>query len=206
MDGDAADLRGLAGLKSQHPFVLLLDEAHGSGVYGPRGSGYAAEAGLQSAVDVSVVTLSKALGCSGGAVCATADFCAALVNHGRPYVFSTSLPPSVAAAAEAALRVMGEEPQRQSRLRETARSVRAKLASIGFELPPGDSPILPLILGEEDVALRAAERLRAEGLLALAIRPPTVQKGSSRLRVTLSSEHTDEEVGRLLRAVGALRV
>jgi 8-amino-7-oxononanoate synthase len=201
MDGDAADLAGLAELKGRRPFLLLLDEAHGTGVYGPDGRGYAAECGLQEVVDVTVVTLSKGLGCAGGAVCAEIEFCEAVVNYARPYLFSTSLPAGVVAGAEAAIGVMQSEPQRQFRLRERARQVRAALREAGRDLPAGDSPIIPVVFGSEEAALGAAERLREEGFLAPAIRPPTVPKGMSRVRITLSSEHTDEEIERLLRVL-----
>jgi 8-amino-7-oxononanoate synthase len=204
MDGDAADLAGLAQLKREHDFLLLLDEAHGSGVYGPDGAGYAAEVGLQSIVDVSIVTLSKAIGVSGGAVCASRAFCEALVNFGRSYIYSTNVPPAIAAGVAAAIGVMHDEPQRQRRLREMSRDVRAKLVAMRFDLPTGDSPIIPVILGDEAEALAAAERLREAGLLVVAIRPPTVARGSSRLRITLSSEHTPDEIDALLNAMRSL--
>jgi 8-amino-7-oxononanoate synthase len=204
MDGDAADLAGLAQLKREHEFLLLLDEAHGSGVYGPDGAGYAAEVGLQSIVDVSIVTLSKAIGVSGGAVCASRAFCDALVNFGRSYIYSTNVPPAIAAGVEAAIAAMRDEPQRQRRLREISREVRAKLVAMRFDLPTGDSPIIPVILGDEAEALAAAERLREAGLLVVAIRPPTVARGSSRLRITLSSEHTPDEIDVLLNAMRSL--
>src|SRR5207248_4346297 len=140
MDGDAAPLAGFAELKSSHRFVLLLDEAHASGVFGANGSGYANELGLTGAVDVFVVTLSKSLGCAGGGVCASKTFCDSLVNFGRAYVYSTSVPPSIPAACEAAIRVISEEPQRQQRVRELARRVRAKL-----DLSPSDCPIIPVV-------------------------------------------------------------
>lgn len=202
MDGDAADLEGLAALKRKYPFVLVLDEAHGSGVYGPGGAGYAAERGLQSAVDVSIVTLSKAVGVAGGVACGSRRFCEALVNWGRAYIYSTSVPASVAAAAMAAIEVMRDEPQRQRRVRALAKRVREALRERGLEVVQGDSPIIPVILGEEELAVKASERLREMGLLVWAIRPPTVPRGSSRLRVTLSCEHGDEEVGRLVEGVG----
>jgi 8-amino-7-oxononanoate synthase len=198
MDGDAADLRGLAELKRKFPFVLLVDEAHGSGVYGPAGSGLAAELGFADSVDIFVVTLSKALGLVGGAVCASAGFCDALINFGRAYVYSTSVPPALAATAEAALAVLRDEPHRQQRLRHLARAVRARLTALGVRLPPGDSPIVPVIFGSEESALSAASDLLRAGLLVPAIRPPTVPKGTSRLRVTLSCEHTDAEIAALL--------
>lgn len=205
MDGDAADLAGLAELKESLPFVLMLDEAHGTGVYGPAGSGLAAELGLRSAVDVSVLTLSKSVGCGGGVVCGTAALCESLVNLARAYIFSTSVPPMIAAAAIAAIEVMESEPQRQQRVRRLAMQVRADLRSAGFDLPPGDSPIIPILMGSESAALKTADELLDQGILVLAIRPPTVLRGTSRLRVTLSSQHTDEEVQRLTQALRALR-
>lgn len=201
MDGDAADLAGIAKLKERHPFLLLLDEAHGSGVYGPAGAGYAAEAGLQSIVDISVVTLSKAAGVFGGAVCASSAFCEALVNFGRSYIYATNLPPALAVAVEAAIGVMHDEPQRQQHLRDNARYLRQRLKASGLAIPPGDSPIIPIGLGEEATALAAADRLREAGCLVVAIRPPTVPRGGSRLRVTLSSEHQPEEIEGLLAAL-----
>jgi 8-amino-7-oxononanoate synthase len=204
MDGDAADLSGLAALKEKCPFVLLLDEAHGSGVYGRGGAGLAAERGLGGAVDVTIVTLSKAMGGGGGAVCGSAGFCEAVVNLGRAYIYSTHLPPPCAAAAEAAIGVMRDEPHRQQRVRGLATRVRSELAAAGVTLPPGDSPILPIVLGNERAALEAARVLQDQGLWVLAIRPPTVPRGTSRLRVTLSSEHSDAEVRQLVAALAAV--
>jgi 8-amino-7-oxononanoate synthase len=206
MDGDAADLAGLAELKREHPFLLVLDEAHGAGVYGKDGAGLASELGLQDAVDVSIATLSKAIGCVGGVVCASRAFCDALINVGRAYIFSTSIPPFVAAAAEAAVGVMRHEPQRQKRVRQVATHVRESLTTDGLQIPAGDSPIIPVILGEEVPALDAAQRLMNAGILVPAIRPPTVPRGSSRLRVTLSCEHTDAEVEQLLAAIRQARL
>ena len=205
MDGDAADLPAIAALKGRtDPAPLLVvDEAHGSGVYGPAGAGLAAELGLRSAVDATIVTLSKAVGVIGAAVCGSAALCDVLVNLGRPYVYSTSMPAATAAAAEAAVGVMRDEPHRQARVRALARHVRGEVARIGLDLPPGDSPIVPVPLGSEAAALAAAERLRDRGLLVLAIRPPTVPRGTSRLRVTLSSEHRDCEVEMLLESLRA---
>ena len=192
MDGDAAPLAALADLKRLHPFVLLLDEAHGSGVYGSAGAGLAAELNVTGAVDLFIVTLSKAIGSSGGAICASRRLCDAVVNFGRAYVYSTAVSPGVAAACAAAIEVMREEPQRQRRVRELAARVRSAFAL------PGDSPIIPVVLGESSAALAAAEELRNERLLVLPVRPPTVPRGTSRLRVTLSSDHSDDEVAHLI--------
>ncbi len=204
MDGDAADLAGIAQLKQKHPFLLLLDEAHGGGVYGPGGAGFAAELGLGSIVDVSIVTLSKAIGVVGGAVCASQKFCEALVNFGRSYIYSTNLPPAIAAAAEMGLTVMREEPQRQQRVRALAIEVRNHLTKIGLQTVSGDSPIIPVMLGGEAEAMAAAKKLLDGGFLVVAIRPPTVPRGTSRLRITLSSEHSQEEVGGLLAVLGSI--
>ena len=201
MDGDQADLVGLARLKREHPFVLVVDEAHGSGVYGEHGAGLGAELGVANSVDVTIVTLSKAIGCGGGAVCASKAFCDLLLNTGRAYIYSTAIPPSVAAGASAALGVMRDEPHHQQRVRDLARHVRDVLTSTGVELPPGDSPIIPIVIGEARDALRLAERLKEAGYLTLAIRPPTVAPGASRLRVTLSSAHSDEDVSGLLKVL-----
>jgi 8-amino-7-oxononanoate synthase len=204
MDGDAADLAGLAALRERFGFLLLLDEAHAAGVYGPAGAGLAAELGLSASVDLSVVTLSKGVGVVGGAVCGSADWVETVVNLGRAYVFSTALPPAVAAAITAALGVMADEPDRQARVRELSRRARTQLTAAGVRLPPGDSPILPVVLGDESAALAAADQLRAAGLLVAAIRPPTVARGTSRLRVTLCCEHADDEVDAMVAAVSAV--
>lgn len=204
MDGDSAGLHDLVQLKRKHRFVLVLDEAHASGVYGAGGAGLACEWGLQSSVDVSLVTFSKAMGISGGAACGSRAFCEALVNWGRAYIYSTAVPIPIAAAIPAAIDVLKHEPQRQQRLRSVAQRVRKELFMAGLRIPPGDSPIIPVILGQERLALQGAQCLREQGLLVAAIRPPTVPKGASRLRVTLSSEHTDEDLRQLVDALKRL--
>jgi 7-keto-8-aminopelargonate synthetase-like enzyme len=206
MDGDAADLPSIAELKRRYDFILFLDEAHASGVYGPDGRGYAASLNLSEIVDLSIVTLSKALGSIGGAVCGSARWCDAIVNFGRAYLFSTAVPPSVCATACAAIEVCCCEPHRRQRVLALAARVRSELLAGGAEIPSGDSPIVPIILGEESAALSAAGRLRDAGLFVPAIRPPTVARGTSRLRVTLSCEHTDAEVESLLAALRGARI
>jgi glycine C-acetyltransferase/8-amino-7-oxononanoate synthase len=138
MDGDAAPLADLARIKQQGPgFILLLDEAHASGVYGPAGAGLAAHLGLGGLADVTVVTLSKALGCAGGAVCGSAAFCEAVVNLGRAYVYSTALPPALAATAEEAVGVLRDEPQHQERLTRVCGLLRSALREAGPCARPG---------------------------------------------------------------------
>ncbi|HTW95477.1 MAG TPA: 8-amino-7-oxononanoate synthase [Tepidisphaeraceae bacterium] len=206
MDGDAADLAGLSALKREFPFILLLDEAHASGVYGPDGAGLAMERGCHADVDVAVVTLSKALGLVGGAVCGSNTFCQSLLNFGRAYIYSTSVPAFIAAGANSAIQILRDEPARQRRLREMALKFRQTVASAGLEIPPGDSPIIPIILGSPRQATAASESLFKQAMLALPVRPPTVPRGGSRLRITLSCDHTDEEVSRLSQALAEMRI
>ncbi|MGD0387662.1 MAG: 8-amino-7-oxononanoate synthase [Tepidisphaeraceae bacterium] len=201
MDGDEADLAGLDQLKRARPFVLLLDEAHASGVYGRDGAGLAAERGLAEMADVFVVTFSKAAGCVGGAICAKGNFCRAVLNFGRAYVFSTSIPAATAASIEEAIGVMRDEPGRRDRVRELSRRFRAALRGKGRDVAGGDSPIVPIIVGSESAAMEMSERLLDRQLLVGAVRPPTVPRGTSRLRVTLSCEHTEIEIARLTEAL-----
>jgi len=204
MDGDAADLVAISKLKEKHEFLLLVDEAHGSGVYGPGGAGLAAELGVSDAIDVTIATFSKAAGVAGGAVCGSGTLCNALVNHGRAYIYSTAVPAAIAVGIEASLNVMAREPQRSARVRALARRVREGL-NLATSSSPVDSPIVPVVLGSEEAALNAAASLLDQGMLVVAVRPPTVPKGASRLRVTLSSEHSDEAVSALVDALRSIR-
>ena len=203
MDGDTADLEGLAALKKQYDFVLVLDDAHASGVYGAAGAGLADELGLGGSVDVSVVTLSKALGASGGAICGSAAFISAVENFGRAFVYSTAIPPATARLVREAIAICREEPDRARRVRRLATRLRETLVAVGVAVAPGDSPIVPVILGDAGRTLRVACALQDAGFLVVAVRPPTVPPGASRLRVTVSSEHSDEDVDRLSAAIAA---
>jgi 8-amino-7-oxononanoate synthase len=201
MDGDEADLAGLNRLKNRTNFVLLLDEAHASGVYGKGGAGLAAERGLAQMVDIFIVTFSKAIGCAGGAVCGSESFSGALLNFGRAYIYSTSIPPAIAAGIEEAIGVMRDEPERQRRVRELSRGLRSMLREKKFNVAEGDSPIVPILLGSESAALEMSQRLLEKGLLVSAVRPPTVARGTSRLRITLCCDHGENEIDKLAAAL-----
>jgi 8-amino-7-oxononanoate synthase len=205
MDGDEADLRSMAELKERFAFVLVVDEAHASGVYGANGAGLAAERGAAQGVDISIATFSKAAGCMGGAICASKDFCSAVVNFGRAYIYSTEIAPAICGGIDAAISVMREEPERQTRVRELSRELRAGLLKNGWDVAEGESPIVPIILGDEKAALGMSKKLLEKGFLVGAVRPPTVARGTSRLRVTVSCEHGDKEVEGLTRALSKPR-
>jgi 8-amino-7-oxononanoate synthase len=188
-------------LKKRRPFALLVDEAHACGIYGDGGAGLLAEMGFAGLADVIVCTFSKAAGGAGGAVCASQLFCDGLVNFGRAYIYSTSVPPWVARMAQTAVEIMREEPWRQQRVRSLALEVRKRMEIAGVKVPVGNSPIIPVILGDEQRAVAAAEALLSAGIFVTAIRPPTVAPGSCRLRFTLSCGHTDAEIEHLLNCV-----
>ncbi len=204
MDGDAAPLRQLAQLKQEFPFVLLVDEAHATGVYGLDGGGLAEELAVTDAVDISIATLSKALGCQGGAICASSDFCQAVVNYGRAYIYSTALSPLLCQRIMAAINQATAAQHARQHLRKTSGQMRDLLADQGWTIPPGDSPIIPLIVGQEDKALAAARWLQERGLWIAAVRTPTVPRGQSRLRLTLSAAHTPEQLDLLTVALSEL--
>jgi glycine C-acetyltransferase/8-amino-7-oxononanoate synthase len=194
MDGDVAPLPELVELARRYDCRLLIDEAHATGTIGPDGRGAVAEAGLDHEVDVIVGTLGKALGSYGAYVCARKEIVELLVNTARPFIFSTALPPSVVAAALAALELLRARPGRIERLRRNGDLMRRELAAGGLD--PGESRthILPVVVGEERSAVELSERALERGVFAQAIRPPTVPAGTSRLRITVMATHREPEL------------
>jgi len=206
MDGDYPDLARLAELKRRHRFRLILDEAHALGWYGAEGAGLARAAGIGSEIDVFVGTLGKTLA-SGGAYTlfrddAIRDY---LINMAGEFIYSTALPPAAAAAAEAALlRVRALAPG-QAEWHESSRDFRAALRGAGWSAPAGESPIIPVRLDDEGAALNLAGALRAAGILAAAVRPPTVPAGTSRLRLSLKRTFGKEDAERVISAMASWR-
>lgn len=200
MDGDLAPLPELGRLAAEHDAILLVDEAHATGVFGERGRGVAEALDAEAAVHVRIGTLSKALGAAGGFVCGPAHLIEWLRHAARPYMFSTALPGPVCAAARAALDLIAAEPHRRQTLLARAADVRQQLAAEGWNLGPSVSQIIPLLFGDAQRAVDASRQLAEQGLLVPAIRPPSVPQGSSRLRVSLSFAHTPEMLDRLLAA------
>jgi 8-amino-7-oxononanoate synthase len=194
MDGDVAPIGEISALCRRHDAWLLVDDAHGLGVVGD-GSG-TAKLFPDARVDLQMGTLSKAVGGYGAYVCATKPVIDLIKTRSRTVVFTTGLPPANAAAAIAALDVIAREPERVA-----APIARARRLTSALNLPPAQSAVVPIILGDADTALAAGRDLESKGLLAVAIRPPTVPAGTARLRLAFSAEHTEAQVDRLAEAV-----
>lgn len=203
MDGDRAPLRELRALADEHAAGLVVDEAHALGVLGPHGRGACAEAGVRA--DALVGTLGKALGVSGAFVAGARALIRLVENRARSYVFSTAPSPAIAAAASAAIDAAFAADDRRARLVSHARRLRDGLRALGFETPAGDSPIIPLHVGEPRETMELSARLLQAGVFIHGIRPPTVPPGTSRLRITPMATHTDEHIDRALAAFAALR-
>jgi glycine C-acetyltransferase/8-amino-7-oxononanoate synthase len=194
MDGDVAPLAEIHTLARRHGARLVVDEAHGTGTIGPGGRGAVAAAGLDGEVDVIVGTLGKALGSYGAFVCCDAGTADYLVNTVRTLIFSTALPPSVPAAASAALDLLAAEPERPRRLQSNAALLRDELADRGLTVADSRTQIVPLVLGDAALTMRVCERALEGGVFAQGIRPPTVPDGTSRLRLTVMATHTADEL------------
>jgi 8-amino-7-oxononanoate synthase len=206
MDGDVAPLRDLAALCREEHATLMVDDAHGLGVLGPEGAGSVAEAGLtQDDAPILMATLGKALGVAGAFVAGSASLIDALVQNARTFVYATAMPPALAAAARAAVDVARFEGWRRDRLARLIAHFRSAADASGLALLPSRTPIQPLVIGASDAALAVAATLEDAGFYVPAIRPPTVPGGKARLRITLTTLHTENEIERLVDAIaGAL--
>lgn len=203
MDGHLAPLPALCDLAERFDAGLIVDEAHATGVLGTDGRGAAELLGVEDRVTVRIGTLSKAVGSLGGFVAGPRPLIDWLVNAARTQIFSTALPPSACAAALTALEIIQREPLRRQHLLARSEHLRQQLTAQGSPLPAGGcGPILPVILGDADRTVAAAARLEAAGLLVPAIRPPTVPSGTSRLRISLSAVHTEEDIDALCQVFG----
>ncbi|MBC8291963.1 MAG: 8-amino-7-oxononanoate synthase [Proteobacteria bacterium] len=201
MDGDLAPLADISKACRRHGAWLMVDEAHGAGVFGERGAGLVQQLGLERQVQVHMGTMGKALGSFGAYVTGSRTLIDLLVNKARSIIFTTALPPSAAAAALAAIQVVEREPQRAAGLLARATSLALALREAGLEVPNADSQIIPVLLGDAARAVATADKLRAKGFYVAAIRPPTVARGTSRLRVSLMATHTSQEINALRDAI-----
>jgi len=202
MDGDTAPLSRMADLCRDQRAWLVIDDAHGIGVCGPGGRGSVAAAGLdQRQVPVLTGTLGKAFGCFGAFIAGSAQLIEHLVNEARSYIYTTAMPPALAAAARAALRRVIEDGWRRDHLRTLTGHFREGARRRGLDLMASDSPIQPLLIGASQAALNVAASLQRQGFLVVAMRPPTVRPGTARLRITLNAAHQEAQLDALLDAV-----
>jgi 8-amino-7-oxononanoate synthase len=203
MDGDLAPLNDIVGLAERRDCMLMVDEAHATGVLGPTGAGALEEAGLEGRVPVVMGTLSKALGAQGGYVAGSRDLCDWLRTRARAFIFTTALAPPAAGAALAALDVVRDEPERRERLHGLVARLAAGAEALGHRVLPTASAVVGVVIGGEREALDAAAALRRERVWAPAIRPPSVPPGTARLRLTCMATMTDGHLDWALRALAA---
>ena len=203
MDGDLAPLAEIVGLARQYDAWVMVDEAHATGVFGPHGGGLVEELGLAGQVDIRMGTLGKALGCVGAFVAGSHELIDWLVNRARSFIYTTAIPPAMAAAVLAALDIVEQEPERRQQLWDNTRFLSDGLRSLGYTLGATRSQILPVIIGEARETMVVAQAILQRGVFAHGIRPPTVPAGSSRIRVTPMATHTQDQLSRTLDAFAA---
>jgi 8-amino-7-oxononanoate synthase len=206
MDGDIAPLPELTKLARRHDAMLMVDEAHATGVFGNQGRGMCEEFGVEDGVQIRVGTLSKALGSIGGFVSGSRALIDWLVNRARPYIYSTASPAAIAAAGIAALDIVRDEPNRRKELLSRADSFRNTLKENGQNVGNSTTQIVPIIVGDAQTALDLSAALRQAGFFVPAIRPPTVPEGEACLRISLSFAHSEEQIAALIEALNTRRV
>lgn len=210
MDGDAAPLAELQGLCERHGALLVVDDAHATGIYGDgRGSGLLEAHRLERRVAASVTTFGKALAVQGACIAGSRALVDWIVNRGRPFIFTTAVAPVLLHAIAASLDRLAAVPERRAPgegpaggVRGRAARLRRRLAEQGLDVAPGDSPIVPVVLGSNARALAVAAAVRAEGFDVRAVRPPTVPEGTARLRLSVHADHTEVEIDALAAAIG----
>jgi glycine C-acetyltransferase len=200
MDGDIAPLPDLVEVAERRGAIMMIDDAHASGVLGNGGAGTVDHFGLHGRVDIQVGTLSKAIGVLGGFIAGPAELIEWLVNRGRPFLFSTSAPPAAVAACIEALDILRDEPERLERLWDNTRTFKAGLHDLGFDTGASETPITPVITGDEEATQTFARRLFEEGVFTPAIVFPTVAKGRARVRTIVTADHSRDDLDEALGA------
>ncbi|HEY0444098.1 MAG TPA: glycine C-acetyltransferase [Candidatus Limnocylindrales bacterium] len=204
MDGDIAPLPGIVDAAEEFGAAVMVDDAHASGVLGRNGRGSVDHFGLHGRVAIQVGTLSKAVGVLGGYVAGSQDLRDVLIQRARPFLFSTSHPPAVAAACREAIRVMEEEPELFERLWSNTRRFKAELARLGFDIGRSETPITPIILGDSELTVRFSQRLFEEGVFATSVVFPTVALDRARIRTIVTAAHSEELLDRALAAFASV--
>lgn len=194
MDGDIAPLDRIVKLARDYECLVMVDEAHAVGVLGAQGRGAVEHFGLQDKINIQMGTLSKAVGAFGAYCCGSADLVDLLVNKARSFIYTTGIPPGIAAAALRGIELIEQEPSLRQRLWDNTHYARQGLQRLGFDTLRSQTPILPILVGDSARAVRFSQELFARGLLVSAIRPPTVPENSARLRMTITAEHRREDI------------
>jgi len=201
MEGSIAKLPEILEIARKYDAVVAVDDSHGTGVLGENGRGTAEHYGVLGEVDVITSTLGKALGgAAGGFVAGTASLCDTLTQRSRPQLFSNALPPTVAASALAAIRFLQSHPYRVAKLRENVRYFREQIVESGFKPLPGDTPIVPIIVGETAAAIQMSDMLLEEGVFVTGFGFPVVPQGQARVRCQLSAAHTRDDLDKAIAA------
>lgn len=201
MEGDIAPLPDLVNLADRYECMLMVDDAHATGVLGANGGGTGEHFGLEDKIDISMGTFGKALGAFGAFAAGDRTLRLFLINRARSLMFTTGLPPAVIASALAALKVLEEEPALRGKLWENTHFFRKEIERLGFPTIKGETPIIPLLIGDAALTMRMGEMLFEKGFFMQGIRPPTVPQGSSRLRITIMATHTGEQLENALDAL-----
>jgi len=205
MDGDIAPLPEIVRLAKRYDAVVMVDEAHALGVLGKTGKGAVEHFGLEGQVDIQMGTLSKSVGAFGAYVCGSTELIEYLINRSRSFIYTTALPPAIAAAAQKGLAIITAEPQRRQQLVENSKFLLTQIKSLGFDTRESQTPIIPIVVKDSRLALDFSQRLLAGGILVSAIRPPTVPNNTARLRVTVTAEHTQNDLETLLEQLKRLK-
>lgn len=201
MDGDIAPLPQILDLSRNYDAMVMIDEAHATGVIGEKGRGLREYYRIRQGATIVMGTLGKALGSFGGFVAGEAPMIDFLINRCRSFIYTTGLPPAICAAASAGLRILQQEPDRLERLKTNAQYLRSKLKDLGMRVLGDETPILPLLIGDSNVALQLTQQLWDKGIWIPAIRPPTVPRNGARLRITVSAEHNPADLDQLIQTL-----
>jgi len=201
MDGDRAPLKEIIDLAHRYEAMTMVDEAHAFGALGPNGGGLVEELALEGQVDVQMGTLSKAAGCFGAYACGTKVLREYLINKSRSFIYTTAMPPLLAQAARAALKIILEGSQLRRHLQENADYLRVNIQSMGFDTMNSSTAIIPILVKDPQVALAMSKQLLRQRIFVQAIRPPTVPVGTARLRLTVMATHTKEDLEQLLQGL-----
>lgn len=204
MDGDRAPLKEIVALACRYEAMVMVDEAHAFGVLGKHGGGLAQELELGDQVDIQMGTLSKAAGCFGAYACGKKVLRDYLINKSRSFIYTTAMPPALAQAARAALKIIHQEDQLRHQLQDNANFLRTSLKEMGFDTMDSSTPIIPILVKDPSQAKEMSQRLLEQGIFVQAIRPPTVPMGTSRLRLTVTAVHIKEDLQQLLNALRKL--